>query len=125
MNRLRARHSAASTLPSGGSFLTVATDNLAVASHTGTKVLPIHSAALLFVYADGQRTLIGRSGRTWRLRDYSPLANAMTDSWAAIRLSEPWAACWYVSAAETVEWPRRCISSARVAPETAAMVAPV
>jgi hypothetical protein len=24
----------------------------------------------------------------------SPLANAIADSWAAMRLSEPWAACW-------------------------------
>lgn len=50
---------AASMPPAGGSFLTVTADNLAVASHTGTEVLPIRSAALLFVYADGQRTLIG------------------------------------------------------------------
>lgn len=29
-----------------------------------------------------------------RLAIYSPLASAMTESCAAIRLSEPWAACW-------------------------------
>lgn len=44
-------------------------------------------------WALGARALIG-SGRIERLAIYLPLASAMTESCAAIRLSEPWAACW-------------------------------
>ena len=33
---------------------------------------------------------------------------AIAESATAISLSRPWAACWYLSAAETELWPRRC-----------------
>lgn len=51
--------------PADTSFLTLTADDLAVTSRTGTLSLPIRSAAALYVYPDGQRTLIDKDG--WSL----------------------------------------------------------
>src|SRR6516165_5563528 len=52
-------------------------------------------------------------------------ASANFDRSAAIALSRPWAACWYLIAACGVEWPRRAINSAKLAPVAAASTAPL
>ena len=66
--------------------------------------------------------------RIWRGRGGGAVQRgpaASSDNFAAMILSRPAAACCYLNAALGVVCPSRAISSARVAPVDAAMVAPV